>query len=97
MAITSGDTPNRDAEIQTDAQFEAVVREVLRSFVPTETTIDGGLLPSSLGDGATGSASAVVQLAPPSTPTDATAAIRDELNRVFGGAIRSKRPLGRSR
>lgn len=95
--MTSGDKPNRDAEIQTDAELEAVVQEVLRSFVPTETTIDGGLLPSSLGDGVTGSATAVFHLSAPSTPTDATAAMRDELNRVFGGAIRPKRPLGRSR
>ena len=95
--MTSGDTPNRDAEIQTDAQFEAVVQEVLRSFVPTETTIDGGLLPSNLGDGATGSASTVIHLSAPSMPTSATAAMRGELNRVFGGAIRPKRPLGRSR
>lgn len=95
--MTSGDRPNRDAEIQTDAEFEAIVQEVLRSFVPTETTIDGGLLPSSLGDGVTGSEAAAFHLSAPSTPTDATAAMRDELNRVFGGAIRPKRPLGRSR
>lgn len=38
----------------TREELEALRREWLRSFVPSETTIDGGLFPSRIGDGMLG-------------------------------------------
>jgi hypothetical protein len=97
MMTTSGDTPKHDSDDLSDDQFDKVVRDVLRSFVPTETTIDGGLLPSRLSDDPSSSNQAVAIFAPPSTPTEATAAVRQELNRVFGDVVRPIRRLGRAR
>jgi hypothetical protein len=38
----------------TREELEALRREWLRSFVPSETAIDGGLFPSRIGDGMLG-------------------------------------------
>jgi len=38
----------------TAEELNAVTRKSLRSFVPSETTIDGGLFPSRIGDGMLG-------------------------------------------
>jgi len=97
MLMTPGDEPDHDAEIRTDEQFEAAVREFLCSFVPTETTIDGGLFPSRLDNGMIGSGEAPFHLAPPAIATEETAEARRELQRVFSGYVRPALPLGRSR
>lgn len=51
MDKPSGKNPS-DSERKSDA--ERRLRNWARSFVPTETAIDGGLFPSTLGDGMLG-------------------------------------------
>ena len=70
------------------------LEEWFRSFVPTETAIDGGLYPDRLGDGMVGFDYAKFKLAGrpaqlPAFDADTSA----EMERLFGGDIPDKQQL----
>ena len=89
------------AQNSSDSGRRAEVRRRLyewsRSFVPTETSIDGGLFPPTLGEGMLGfenyndlaASSEEVELPELDAPTKA------RLDRLFGGPIRPKERLKR--
>lgn len=65
-----------------------------RSFDPTETTIDGGLFPSRLGQGMLGLEYTSFRLSGRRAELpDIDPAYGEELLRMYGGPIPTKRPL----
>lgn len=93
MDKPSGKNPS-DSERKADA--ERRLRNWARSFVPTETSIDGGLFPPTLGQGMVGweNYDDLKLSGEEAELPEIDEATKERLNRLFGdGSIRQKKRL----
>lgn len=93
MDKPSGKNPS-DSERKAEA--ERRLRQWARSFVPTETSIDGGMFPSTLGDGMLGleNYSDLKLAGVEAERPEIDEATKERLHRLFGdGSIPPKKRL----